>query len=158
MTPEEIVLFAVKSHYAEAILDGSKPIEYRRVPPAAEPPYEALLYASGGPGKIVGGATIVNETSLNVPSLIDETIDEVPHSRFDLEAYFDGSDIGTALRIGGVERFDPAIPIDFVYTVDPDFSIPQNFRYLDVDVFEQAREKFNEHVESGGIVHQGRSR
>ena len=149
-----LVLFSIKPQHAQAIYNGEKKFEYRRVPPSTEVPYGGLLYESGKSGQITGHIRVVHENQDYVGNIIDQTADRVPHTADELRRYFRGCDIGTALQIGGYGRFDPPIPISFVREFESDFSVPQNFRYIERELFEKAQQRAISHVENGGLIHQ----
>lgn len=131
--PAPSVLFSLDPEWAEAILEGRKPFEYRRQPPASMPPYEALLYATDPVKAIVGRATIDFLVDGTATAIIDATIEDVPHDREDLRAYFDGAADPSALHIGDAVSYSDPISLSRLRDDLGEFHPPQNFRYIEPD-------------------------
>lgn len=62
---------------------------------------------------------------------MDRTLAETPHSRSEIEAYFEGRTVGHALRVADATRYGDPVPLREIREAVPDFSPPQNFRYVD---------------------------
>lgn len=136
-----VVLLSIKERWADAILDGEKRYEYRRQPPALDPPYRVVMYATGGPSAIVGGFETHTVTEAPVDELINQTVRFTPHDESDLEDYFDGKETGSAIRIDSWLPYDEPVPLSDLRSVDAEFTVPQNFQYLrpdeDAELLEQ---------------------
>lgn len=123
------VLLSIHPEFADAILDGEKRWEYRKVAPTRGPPYRIVLYATA-PVKAAVGVAWSYSALMNRPvaTLIEETVGYTPHSREDLLDYFGDAETGSALRIGTYRRFDEPIPRETLE--EAGFEPGQNFRYI----------------------------
>lgn len=129
----KVVFLSIHPQWAEKILEGEKEYEYRRSAPTLNPPYKVLLYATDGASEIVGEAQVDHVLSDTVENLLERTIDKTPHTSTEIEDYFSGADIGQALHISEVSRYDEPIHCDAIQETLEDFRPPQNFLYLSPD-------------------------
>ncbi|WP_302083564.1 hypothetical protein [Salinibaculum rarum] len=123
------MLLSIDPEWATAIYDGDKEYEYRRIPPACDPPFDCVLYETA-PTKAVTGEVRVETVVEGAPTeVISETVAGTPHSRDGLLAYFDGASKGAALHATTVTEYDTAVSLE---QLQDEFalSIPQNFQYL----------------------------
>lgn len=126
------VLLSIDGEHAEAILDGEKPWEYRRVIPDAETPYRLVLYATKPYYAAIGSCWVLCVHSGRPSTVIATTVDDTPSTVDDLLDYFDGTDEGHALRVVGGRRFDQRVPRSSLEAAG--IAPAQNFRYLpDID-------------------------
>lgn len=125
------VLLSVDPEWAEALLEGLKEWEYRRVAPACDPPYVAYLYATAPQQEVVGTVVVDEVLGGPIEKIIEPTVEDTPHSPDDLREYFDGRDTGTALHATTPNRFADPISSDTLQAAVPTFVPPQNFTYLD---------------------------
>lgn len=116
------VLLSIDPEWAEAILSGKKKWEYRREPPAIDPPYDLLLYATSPIQKILGGGIVDHELRDDVEVIINKTINETPQKPDDIRGYFEDKTYASALEI--VE------PYWFPEPFELDEHPPQNFKYV----------------------------
>jgi predicted transcriptional regulator len=128
-----VVFLSIHPQWAEKILKTEKKYEYRRAAPTIEPPYDILLYATDGASEIVGEARVDRILSDTVEKLIERTLKETPHSHSEIEEYFSGNDVGQALHISEVKRYDEPIHKEDIQATLDDFRPPQNFLYLSPD-------------------------
>lgn len=125
------VLLSIKPEWASAILLGNKRYEYRRVPPAINPPYTNLLYATDTIQSIVGQVHTPRVVSGPVDDVIEETIDETPHTPGDIREYFEGRDEAHAMECKYPTRYDVHETIDRETLSELGMEPSQNFRYVD---------------------------
>lgn len=130
LADKPVVLLFIKEHHANAILDGDKRYEYRRTPPAFEPPYRVVLYATGDVKAVVGGFETHTVLEAPVDELIEKTVRHTPHDAEDLEGYFEGKETGAAIRVDLWQRYDDAVPLETLQGAGVEFHVPQNFQYL----------------------------
>lgn len=128
--PKKDVLLSIDNQWAEAILSGDKRYEYRRRPPALEPPYRVVLYATADTSAIVGQFATFDVIEAPIEELIERTIFHTPHSEDDIRSYFEGKTTGSAIHVAAYREYENSIPLENLTTVDSEFSPPQNFRYL----------------------------
>lgn len=119
-----VVLLAIRPPMADAILDGIKPFEFRRVAPSLETPYPMVLYASGGVGSLVGTVTVDHVVRGSAESIV-ERVDTTPSSPERIVKYLRGGNSPGALRLQSPRWIDP-VPWDLITDNDP----PQNFIYV----------------------------
>ena len=130
---KRIVLLSILPQWADAILDGKKKWEYRRVPPKVEEGSKVLLYASGNRHEIVGEFVIDKILHEPLGLLIKRTLHETTHTDDDLYAYFKGLKIGSALKVKYPKRYDNPVSLKQIQNKVASFTPPQNFRYLEED-------------------------
>ncbi len=120
------VLLSVKPEFAEAIFNGTKKFEYRKVG-FKKNVNKIKVYATKPVGKIigefkVGGILKASPVELWNKTQIDAGIDK---DRY-LE-YFIGKSIGFAIKIESAKKYkEPICP----YLEYPNFTAPQSFKYL----------------------------
>lgn len=122
------VLLSIRPEHADAILDGAKAWEYRRVAPAVEPPYRAVLYATEPVAAAVGAAWVPDVLTGPPETVVARTVAETPHDPLAVRDYLDGAGAANALRVKGPRRFGTPLARS---TLDAAGVPPsQNFRYL----------------------------
>jgi len=124
------VLLSIIPDAANAILDGRKLYEYRRVPPRIMDGTRVVMYVSGTNHAIVGEFISGDPLRLPVERLLDQTIPFTPHPRELIAGYFSGLEVGTALPVRDPLRYEKAIPYAELKMLWPGFLAPQNFRYI----------------------------
>lgn len=125
---------AIQPRYAQAILKGTKLVEFRKRPLAPDI-RTVMIYESSPTQSIVGKFTVAS-TVVATPRHLWRQFGGVGGiSRADLLAYYAGADRGVALVIGSIERFE--LPFALA-ALDPRPAIPQSFTYVDPDVLAQA--------------------
>jgi predicted transcriptional regulator len=122
------VLLSIEPDQAEAILDGSKRYEYRRVAPVRDPPIRFVLYATAPIQAAIGVFWSFSFVQTEPLALVDETIDRTPNEPDDVLEYLDGLDEATAIEVSTYSRFWDRYPRSRLehYGFEP----AQNFRYL----------------------------
>jgi predicted transcriptional regulator len=143
MTADRVVLLSVREEWVRAILDGQKTYEYRKRPPARDPPYRLLLYATGGPSEVWGEAVVDRVVTGDLDTVLARTVGETPHAPAAVRAYFEGSTAtttATALHLTDVTEYETPVTREQLSAVVPGFTSPQNFRYLSPAECEQLRQ------------------
>ena len=125
-----LIFLSIDNIWAESILKENKKYEYRRQPPKIKPPYYVMLYSTKDVSAIVGSFKTEKIYNLYINELISKTIDDTPHKTSDIKSYFKGKDKGAAIRIDKTIKYDKPIPIEYINSIDEDFTVPQNFRYI----------------------------
>ena len=121
---------AIHPRYADAILDGTKQVEFRkrRVAPDIT---KVLIYATSPIQKVVGSFTI-SDIVVDAPDLIwDEFGEFGVIERAAFAEYYATSDAAVAIRVEGTERFERPLALS---ELEPSPSIPQSFSYLPTSV------------------------
>ena len=126
------MLLSIEPEHAEAILDGEKWWEYRRVAPTRDPPFRVVLYATKPVQAAVGSCWVPCIKSGAPATVIAGTIDETPHDSDEIYGYLFGKDEAHALRVMEPRRFDEALGRRQLEGAG--ITPTQNFRYLpDID-------------------------
>lgn len=121
------VLLSVKPHFAEAILDGDKTFEFRRLL-WRQDVTTVVLYASSPTCKVVGEFTLDEVLTLHLDALWKTTRDGGAIDRDYFDQYFEGLETGHALKVKRTRRYRSPL------CLKKDFGIshpPQSFRYLE---------------------------
>ena len=129
LDPARALVLSLKPRFAEAILNGTKTVEVRRVLPHITMPTLALLYASGDSRALVG--TCVVRSVARYPA------DELWHlhgaatalSRTELDAYLEGRDCGVALLLEHPEPLATPISLHTLRQAHG-FRPPQSLAYV----------------------------
>jgi len=121
-----VVLMSIHPEYAQAILDGTKRVEFRKHP-VADDVTHVLVYATAPVSAVVGAFTVTGQDTEHPRSLWRRFKKVAGISRDGFFAYYEGRASGTGIRIG--ERLAPEAPLSL-----PDaFGVPrppQSFQYL----------------------------
>lgn len=125
-----IVLLSIDKKWADEILTGHKVYEYRRQSPSLEPPYIVLLYATSDTSAIVGTFKTQNVIEDSINNLIKQTIKYTPHKSEEIQLYFEGKETGSAIQVNSFIKYDDPVTLEKLQSIDEEFSVPQNFRYL----------------------------
>lgn len=83
-----------------------------------------MLYSTKEVSAIVGSFKTEKIYNLYINELISKTIDDTPHKTSYIKSYFEGKDKGAAIHI------DKPISIEYINSIDEDFTVLQNFRYI----------------------------
>ena len=125
-TDRLVALISIHPAYADAILDGTKRVEFRRslYPHGAR---WVVIYATAPVKRIVGWFEI-ERIATGRPAVLWQTYRAsggVDAEAFD--QYFDDCDLGTAIEVARPVRLDEPLRLDDVF---PDGRPPQSFRYM----------------------------
>lgn len=121
-----VVLMSIHPQYAQAILDGTKRVEFRKRPLAPDVSH-VVVYATAPVSAVVGAFAVTGQRT-QAPSALwrrFRTVAGIPRSGF--FAYFQGRRHGTGIEVGDV--LVPAAPL----RLDRDLGVarpPQSFQYL----------------------------
>jgi predicted transcriptional regulator len=121
------VLLSIKPEFANAILDGTKTFELRRSIFRSATVRKIVIYASSPVSCVVGEFIVGGILALEPQQLWEVTANGAGISREFFEEYFDGCDIGYALKVSRPLRYhEPSTLKDLFGFSRP----PQSFRYL----------------------------
>ena len=127
-SPEDrrLALMAIRPHYAEAILDGQKTVEFRKRALASDV-REVLIYATLPVSRVIGSFSVDYIVS-GSPAEIWEKFGRLGSIAFDAyDSYYAGSATAYGLLVGGTRRFKRHWPVD---RLNPPASFPQSFNYI----------------------------
>lgn len=123
------VLLSIKPKYANAILNGEKEYEFRKVIFRKRGIEKVYIYSSSPVKKIVG-AFVVGDIIADHPRRIwKKCRNKSGIQKGDFFAYFNGIEKGYAIKIDELEIFED--PID-PRSILEDFVPPQSFCYIDI--------------------------
>ncbi len=120
------VVISIKPQYVDKIISKEKTYEFRRVVFKKEVD-NVIIYATAPMKKIVGSfelEEIIKDTPSN---LWDNFSSESGICEKDFFSYFEGKDMGFALKVGELDILDEFIDVNLL----DDFNAPQSFMYVD---------------------------
>jgi len=121
------VLLSIRPMYAEAILNGTKRYEFRRVRFARRGVRRAYLYATSSVRRIVGYFRVRDVFVDSAERLWQRCHENAGISAFEFFRYFEGCSQAVAIEVWNPKRLPQ--PID-PRAIIRDFRPPQSFRYL----------------------------
>ena len=125
------VIMSIHPKYAQAIIDGKKLYEYRKLLPKRTDIIKVYIYASKPTKAIIAYFTIkriINDT----PSMIwSQTHEHGGITKKQFQEYFQGHTVAHAIEIDEVVQLDT--PINPKQVIK-DFTAPQNYCYLEKDL------------------------
>ncbi len=126
------ILLAIKPKYATKIFEGEKKIELRKTIPVIHEDTIIYLYVSSPVMAICGVITIKDIIKTHPQELWNLVKDYAGVSRVEFETYFEEKVLGYGLLIDEAISIDP-IPLEEIRKLFPEFTPPQNYRYIDFD-------------------------
>ncbi len=120
------VLLSIKPKYVNKIKKGSKLYEFRRTI-FKQKTEEIYVYATSPIKKIVGKIIVDNIISDNPKQLWKSYHKQAGINKKDFFDYFEGKELGYAIKIKHFELFEKAID---PYQVNPKFVAPQSYAYI----------------------------
>lgn len=121
------VLLSIKPKFAEAIIDGRKRYEFRKIKFANKDINWVYIYSTSPVKKIIGIFKISSIIEDSPSALWDRLKDHAGISEEEFFNYFRDNEKGFALEIKDVQKFEN--PID-PKTLIPNFVPPQSFHYI----------------------------
>jgi predicted transcriptional regulator len=116
---------SIKPEYAEAIFSGKKRFEFRRSIFRADIQV-VIVYITNPVGQVAGEFSVKDIITDDVNALWDRTEKMAGIDRKVFTEYFAGRDVGHAIVIGNVKRYEQPLNLQKTYGVRP----PQSFLYL----------------------------
>lgn len=124
------VILSIKPIYAQAIMAGTKKVEFRKKI-FKRPIDKVFVYSSSPEKKIIGFFTIAEITEDKPINLWDEFHKVGGIIKKDFFEYYKHSEIGFSIKIKNYEKFDKGVdPADFFEK----FCAPQSYIYLEEKV------------------------
>jgi predicted transcriptional regulator len=120
------VLLSIKPEYAEKILSGEKLYEFRRAVFKNPSIRKVVIYASSPVQKVIGEFDIDCIISLEVEDLWNETKKYSGIEKDYYDQYFNGKDIGHAIKVKKARRYKRLLGLDAYNVKAP----PQSFMYI----------------------------
>ncbi len=127
--PARALVLSLKPRFAEAILDGTKTVEVRRVMPRITVPTLALLYASGSTRALVGTCVVRSVARYPADELWQLHGANTALSRAEFNTYLQGRDCGVALLLDHPDPLTAPIPLHTLRQTHG-FRPPQSLAYV----------------------------
>ena len=121
------VILSIKPIYAQAIMSGTKKVEFRKK--IFKRPVDKIFVYSSSPEKKIVGFFTIKEIVENNPKKLWQEFNEVGGiDKIDFFNYYQDSETGFSIKINGVQKFENGIdPTD----IFDNFCAPQSFFYLE---------------------------
>jgi predicted transcriptional regulator len=122
-----VVLMSIHPHWASAIMEGRKRVEFRRSR-FGRPVSHVVVYATSPVRRVVGYFEVSDLVDAAPAELWEMFADvgEIGADAFD--GYFDGAESGVAIRVGRVSGLSTPIELEELI---PSAVPPQSYRYAD---------------------------
>jgi len=121
------VLLSIKPKFAESILNGRKKYEFRKKAFSKKNIGRVYIYSTAPIKKIVGVFRINSIIEDRPSTLWHQLKDDAGISVEEFFDYFKDREIGFALEIAGVEKFENPVDPKIMF---PNFVPPQSFCYI----------------------------
>ncbi|SOC79676.1 Predicted transcriptional regulator, contains an HTH and PUA-like domains [Salinimicrobium sediminis] len=131
------VILSIKPVYAQAIMSGTKKVEFRKK--IFKRPVEKIFVYSSSPEKKIIGFFTIQEIIEDTPDNLWEQFHAIGGiDKNDFFEYYKNSEFGFTIKISEVEKFENGIdPSDFF----ENFIAPQSFVYLEEQTANNMEEK-----------------
>ena len=128
-TAQRIGLFSIHPGYAQAILDGTKRVEFRKVAPAADIKI-ALIYATSPVQKVVGYFEISEVVRASPKALWGQFSSVGGIGKVDYDNYYGDADQACGVAVARAQTLLHPVPLSWLRH---DLRPPQSFQYLNGD-------------------------
>ncbi len=126
-TNKNVILLPIFPKYANAIMDGKKKVEFRKINIPSHIKH-VLIYATAPKMEIIGTFEVENITKAS-PKCLWEKFNKVGFVEKDfLFKYYDNHKTGIAIHIGKIKEVRKPLPLS---KIKNGFNAPQSFRYLE---------------------------
>jgi predicted transcriptional regulator len=124
------VLLSIKPEFAEKIFNGTKKFEFRRLLFKNPNVKTVVVYASSPVQKVIGEFEIESILNLKPEILWEKTKEHAGISEAYFYQYFGDKEMGFAIKIKKVKRYQIALSLQKEYNAKP----PQSFMYLESEL------------------------
>jgi predicted transcriptional regulator len=121
------VLLSIKPQFAQRIFDGSKQFEFRKKVFSNRSVKKIIVYVTAPIKQVIGEFEIEEIIELEPEQLWEHTKEYSGIQKDYFDAYFDGREIGYAIRIGKTQVYDKPLELQSSFNVKHP---PQSFIYL----------------------------
>jgi predicted transcriptional regulator len=128
-TAERIGLFSIHPGYAQAILDGTKQVEFRKTAPAPDIKI-ALIYATAPVMKVVGYFEISEVVRATPQALWGRFGAVAGIGKADYDTYYGDAAQACGVAVARAQALAEPVALS---SLRPDLRAPQSFQYLDGD-------------------------
>lgn len=133
MTNNHALLISIRPQFVESIFAGNKTVELRRVKPRLQVGDLVVIYASGSTKAIVGAFEVEGVTIASPLAIWRKHNGGSGLGRAEFDRYFDGTDVGYAIRIGKLWKLPCPIPLGTLRNRRSGFRPPQSYHYWQLD-------------------------
>lgn len=124
--PGRVALFSIHPRFADAILDGTKFVEFRRTP-LADDVTHVVIYATAPVQRVVGTFEVAGVESAR-PKTAWKTWGHVGGiDRQSFDDYYNGAQRAYVIKVRSPQRLATPLPLA---ALDPALRPPQSFQYL----------------------------
>ena len=128
---DKLLLISIKEKYVTEILSGHKTIELRKSMPKVKAGDTVIIYTTQ-PKKAVTAIATVKKILKNSPcKMWADHKDSLGISKIEFDDYYKDSKFAIGIEIGNVIRLDTEILLSAIKSINPQFTPPQTFKYLD---------------------------
>ena len=126
---ERVALMAIHPRYADAILDGTKRVEFRKRR-LAEDIRTVLIYATAPVSRVIGRFTVDDIVEATPDRIWQEygAVGVIEQDAF--FGYFGDAPAAVAILVGGSERFSEPVALA---DIEARPAVPQSFAYIAAD-------------------------
>jgi len=128
------VLLSIQPQYADKIFEGAKTVELRRTFPKVEGSQWVIVYVSTPIKAIIGAFQINHIIADNPIEIWNQVKDAAGITREQFDTYYNGINTGYGIFIKQVIKYPEPIPLNKIREQIDNFSVPQNFRYMDSEI------------------------
>jgi predicted transcriptional regulator len=125
------ILLSIKPEFVEEIFRGKKRFEYRRTIFKRTNINKVVVYATKPIGLIVGEFSIEQIIKETPQLLWEKTYEQSGISKTFFDEYFEGKEVGFALKIKSPQLYKNPIDPTLKYK---SFVAPQSFKYIDDEI------------------------
>ena len=133
MTTNHALLISIRPQFVESIFAGTKTVELRRVKPRLQAGDLVVIYASGSMKGIVGAFEVEGVTAGSPVAIWRKHNSGSGLGKAEFDCYFDGTDVGYAIRIGKLWKLPVPIPLGTLRKRRSGFRPPQSYHYWKLD-------------------------
>lgn len=120
------VILSIKPQFAEKIFNGTKKFEFRRTLFKNKAVTKIVVYASAPVSRIIGEFEIDEILHTELDFLWNNTEEHAGITREYYFEYFDGKEMGYAIKIKDTKRYESSYSIEEKYGI----KAPQSFAYI----------------------------
>lgn len=132
MNPAALLL-SLRPPYADAVFEGSKRIELRRVRPRLAAGTLIIIYATLPKAAIVGSVRVTRVIEKSPSALWNQHGRLTAICRQEFFGYFDQAELGYGIELENPTLWPEPLPLDGLRSAIPGFRPPQSYHYLRPD-------------------------
>jgi len=130
-TDRNVILLPIFPNYANAIMEGKKKVEFRKLNIPVNIEY-VFIYSTAPEKKIIGFFKVLKITKASPERLWKEFKHIGCVEKDFFFDYYSGYDYGLAIQVGTINRLNKPLPLTKFKKQTP----PQSFSYIDNDLLE----------------------